>query len=139
MAESKVVTATGVSVNTEHGDAINQALERAMADAILACAAEGVTGDDAIRARMRAAYDETLARLTEPETAPGGGDLAAQNQGLQLLQQLPVMDAIGVACSFLLHCSYNHRQAFRRVMNEKVVREGFGGVSLLKIFMRASQ
>lgn len=61
-----------------------------------------------------------------------------QNQALQLLQGLPVADAIGAACSFLLHCAYNHRTEFRRVMNEKVLREGFSGISLLQLFNRVS-
>lgn len=56
-----------------------------------------------------------------------------------ILQRLPIGDAIGAACSFLLHCAYNHRVEFRRVMNEKVIREGFSGVSLLEVFKRVSQ
>lgn len=65
--------------------------------------------------------------------------LAQQAQGLKMLQSIPVADAIGVACSFLLHCAYNHRTEFRRVMNEKVVREGFSGISLLDVFKRHSK
>lgn len=68
-----------------------------------------------------------------------GDRVQTQTEGLRLLQRLPVTDAIGVACSFLLHCAYNHRDAFRRVMNEKVVREGFSGVSLLEVFKRVSR
>ena len=61
-----------------------------------------------------------------------------QIQALKVLQGLPVSDAIGAACSFLLHCAYTHRTEFRRVMNEKVVREGFSGISLLEVFKRES-
>lgn len=61
-----------------------------------------------------------------------------QHQVMQLLSGLPIGDAIGAACSFLLHCAYNHRVEFRRVMNEKVIREGFSGVSLLDVFKRVS-
>ena len=62
-----------------------------------------------------------------------------QHQGLKMLQGMPVADAIGIACSFLLFCAYNHRTEFRRVMNERVVREGFSGISLLEVFKRESR
>lgn len=65
--------------------------------------------------------------------------IVAQNAALQLLISLPLSDAIGAACSFLLHCSFNHREVFRRVMNERVIREGFSGMSLLEQFKRASK
>jgi hypothetical protein len=70
------------------------------------------------------------------EADPNG--LALQHQALQTLTALPVGLAIGAACSFLLYCAYNHRVEFRRVMNDKVIREGFRGVSLLDIFKRVS-
>ena len=63
----------------------------------------------------------------------------AQAQALKVLVNLPVGDAIGAACSFLLHCATNHRVEFRRVMNEKVIREGFSGISLLEVFKRESR
>ncbi len=66
-------------------------------------------------------------------------DVVAQNAALQLLIKLPLADAIGAACSFLLHCANNHRTEFRRVMNERVVREGFRGISLLEVFKRQSR
>lgn len=62
-----------------------------------------------------------------------------QNEALRLLSSLPVGDAIGAACSYLLHCALNHRAEFRRVMNERVIREGFRGISLLDVFKRESQ
>jgi len=65
--------------------------------------------------------------------------LELQAQALKVLQGLPVEDAIGAACSFLLYSSYNHRIQFRRVMNEKVIREGFSGISLLEQFNRVSK
>jgi hypothetical protein len=71
--------------------------------------------------------------------SPDQASLAAQNMVLQILMDMSVGDAIGAACSFLLHCAYNHRVEFRRVMNEKVVREGFTGISLLEVFKRVSQ
>jgi len=71
-----------------------------------------------------------------PELTVDHASIMAQTQALQVLQRLPVTDAIGAACSFLLHCAYNHRDAFRRVMNEKVVREGFTGISLIQLFNR---
>lgn len=62
--------------------------------------------------------------------------LAAQTAAVQVLAQLPVHDAMGAACSFLLSCAYNHQEMFRRVMNEKVIREGFTGISLIQLFKR---
>lgn len=58
--------------------------------------------------------------------------VAAQHTALKALQSLPVEDAIGAACSFLLHCSYQHTEMTRRVLNEKVIRHGFRGISLLE-------
>lgn len=72
-------------------------------------------------------------------SSPEGQSVVRQNEALMILEKLPVGDAIGAACSFLLHCAYNHTTEFRRVMNEKVIREGHGGVSLLTIFKRMSQ
>jgi hypothetical protein len=82
--------------------------------------------------------------LSKTLSAPRGAPLpqseaVLQNQLLTMLTDLPVGTAIGVACSFLLHCSYNHHVEFRRVMNEKVIREGFRGMSLLEMFKRESQ
>lgn len=68
-----------------------------------------------------------------------GQRIIAQNAALKVLTELPVGEAIGAACSFLLHCAYNHRTEFRRVMNEKVIREGFSGISLLEVFKRVSK
>jgi hypothetical protein len=62
--------------------------------------------------------------------------LASQMAAVRVLSQMPVADAMGAACSFLLSCSYNHREMFRRVMNEKVIREGFTGISLIELFKR---
>ncbi len=71
-----------------------------------------------------------------PELTIDHASIMAQTQALQVLQRLPVTDAVGAACSFLLHCAYNHRDVFRRVMNEKIVREGFTGISLIQLFNR---
>jgi hypothetical protein len=65
--------------------------------------------------------------------------LAQQHDLLRAMVALPVAEAIGAACSFLLHCAYNHQTEFRRVMNEQVIREGFRGVSLLDVFKRVSR
>lgn len=72
-------------------------------------------------------------------SSPEGQSIQRQNEALRVLSSLPVGDAIGAACSYLLHCAYNHRTEFRRVMNERVVREGFSGISLLDVFKRVSQ
>lgn len=55
---------------------------------------------------------------------------------LKVLQGQTVPNAIGAACSYLLHCAYNEPETLRRVMNEKVVREGFAGISLLQLINR---
>lgn len=70
---------------------------------------------------------------------PEDQSIARQSVALKVLIELPVSDAIGAACSFLLHCAYNHRTEFRRVMNEKVIHEGFSGISLLQVFKRHGQ
>lgn len=62
-----------------------------------------------------------------------------QTIAMKTLLGLPVADAIGAACSFLLHCAYNHQVEFRRVMNERVIQEGFRGLSLLDVFKRVSR
>lgn len=72
-------------------------------------------------------------------SSPEGQSLIRQNEIFRLLTKLSVGDAIGVSCSFLLHCAYNHQTEFRRVMNEKVIREGFSGISLLEVFKRESK
>lgn len=71
-----------------------------------------------------------------PATAPVESNIVAQNEALKLLIALPTGDAIGAAAAFMLHCAHNHRVQFRRVMNEKVIHEGFSGISLLDLFKR---
>jgi len=66
-------------------------------------------------------------------------DADVQNILLRDMIKLPLGTAIGVCCAFLLHCAHNHRTEFRRVMNEKVVRDGFRGISLLEEFKRVSR
>ena len=70
---------------------------------------------------------------------PTDQQIDPQAEALHTLLRLPVEDAIGAACSFLLHCAYNHRPQFRRVMHERVIREGFTGISLLSLFNRVSK
>lgn len=65
--------------------------------------------------------------------------IVAQMRALSALQQLPLPEAIGAACSFLLHCALNHRTMTRRVLNEKVIRSGFRGESLLDVLKRAAR
>jgi hypothetical protein len=62
-------------------------------------------------------------------------------RGLATLQSMPVADALGACCAFLLHCAYedDKRQMFRRVMREPVHKDGFVGISLLEVFRRQSQ
>jgi hypothetical protein len=62
-----------------------------------------------------------------------------QNQAalLRTMLTMPVADAIGAACSYLLHCVYAHPDVLRRVMNEPVVRQGFRGEALIRVIQRA--
>ena len=76
---------------------------------------------------------------SKPPLTKQGPDIAAQTAVLQILYAMPIHDAIGVACSYLLHCSFNHRDTLRAVMNEKIVREGFSGISLLERLRRVCQ
>lgn len=59
MTESTIVSAVGVSSGSLSSDparkALAQLIERAMSDAVLACAEEGITDDDVIRNRMQEA------------------------------------------------------------------------------------
>jgi hypothetical protein len=64
--------------------------------------------------------------------------LVRQSQVAKLLMELPTSEALSVSLAFLLHCAYNHRPMFRRVMREPVHREGFRGISLLEAFKRQS-
>lgn len=62
-----------------------------------------------------------------------------QTAALQMLQKLPKHEALGVACSVLLQASYNNPVQLRRVLNEKVVREGFRGESFAATIARAAR
>jgi hypothetical protein len=73
------------------------------------------------------------------ETLIAPARLARQTEALRVLSSLPVSDALGAACSYLLHCGYHHRDELRRVMHEPVIREGFRGMSLLELLTRVSQ
>lgn len=57
----------------------------------------------------------------------------------QILLAMPLGDRLGVACAILLDAAFNHRTEFRRVMLERVHREGFSGISLLRVFQRQSE
>jgi len=70
------------------------------------------------------------------DVVEGQDDVRLQMNMLKMLVDLPLPTAIGVCCSFLLHCALNHHEVLRRVMNEKVVRTGFTGESLLQVINR---
>lgn len=63
-------------------------------------------------------------------------DIGDQMAALKVLQGLTMQNAIGAACSYLLHCAMKHPELTRRVLNEKVIREGFRGMSLLETLTR---
>lgn len=77
-------------------------------------------------------------RFQQPtEAADLNQSLAMQRDLIFMMTSLPVRDSIGVACSYLLYAAMNHQTELRRAMNEKVVREGFRGESLLETIQRA--
>lgn len=65
--------------------------------------------------------------------------LERQAQLLKVMIGMPVSDSIGVALSYLLQCSYDHPDVLRRVLNERVVREGFRGESMLTVLTRSAR
>lgn len=62
--------------------------------------------------------------------------IAEQMAALDTLRHLNRPDAVGAACSYLLLVAQLDPEMLRKVLNEKVVREGFRGVSLLETFNR---
>jgi hypothetical protein len=54
----------------------------------------------------------------------------------QTVMDLPAHQAIGIACSVLLHYALERPDLMRKVLHEPVVREGFRGKSLLKTLTR---
>ncbi len=64
------------------------------------------------------------------------GDLPAQSAILKQMLVMNPPDAIGAALAYLLLQSAEHPAVVRRVLNEKVVREGFAGVSMLTVLNR---
>lgn len=66
-------------------------------------------------------------------------EITNQAAMLAALIQLPTGTAIGVCLSYLLHCAYNHHEIFRRVINEKVVQQGFVGESMISVLTRLSR
>jgi hypothetical protein len=67
-----------------------------------------------------------------------GPDMALQMGLLTALQAAPTQEAVGVCCAYLLHCADTQPEMVRRVLRERVVREGFSGVSLLTVLTRVS-
>jgi hypothetical protein len=66
-------------------------------------------------------------------------DIAAQMAALKLMLSLPTADAIGACCSFLLQASMDHPQSVRAVLNERIIREGHSGISLLEHLQRIAK
>lgn len=65
--------------------------------------------------------------------------VAQENAAMGILVGLPLDLAIGAACSYLLWAAENHRDETRAVLNERVVREGFSGQSLLATLNRVAR
>lgn len=55
---------------------------------------------------------------------------------LRLLHKLPANSCIGAAITLLIEYAEKYPDEFRRIMNERVIREGFTGISLLEYFNR---
>lgn len=72
-------------------------------------------------------------------TRPSPSGLDRQAQLLKAMIRMPVADSIGVSLSYLLQCAYDHPDVLRRVLNERVVREGLRGESMLTVLARAAR
>lgn len=68
--------------------------------------------------------------------SPDDMRLAMQTQYAKGMLEMPPQDGIGVALSYLLMASYQHPEMLRVVLNEKVVKEGFRGVSMIETLNR---
>jgi hypothetical protein len=75
------------------------------------------------------------ARQAVTET-PDDARLAMQVQYAKGMLEMAPQDGIGVALSYLLMASMRHPEMLRRVLNEQVIREGFGGVSMIETLNR---
>lgn len=62
--------------------------------------------------------------------------LAMQTQFAKGMLEMSPQDGIGVALSYLLLMSYRQPEMLRKVLNEKVVREGFRGMSMIETLKR---
>lgn len=67
---------------------------------------------------------------------PSDVDLTMQVQYAKGMLAMKPEHGIGVALSYLLMASCEHPDMLRRVLNEKVVREGFTGVSMIETLTR---
>lgn len=55
---------------------------------------------------------------------------------LQMITDLPLSDQLGVAIAIMIDAAERQPEVFRRVMNEKIIREGFTGISAWEHFRR---
>ncbi len=75
--------------------------------------------------------------MGKPVTASAKENIANQMAMCEmLLHSGSVGDSVGAACSYLLYVANLQPDVLRRVMNEKIIREGFMGVSLLETIQR---
>ncbi len=58
---------------------------------------------------------------------------------LNMLEQLPVHEALGITAAVFLKASFEQPDMLRRILNEQVVREGFRGESLITVLTRAAR
>lgn len=66
-------------------------------------------------------------------------EISIQAEALAKLQSLPSNLAIAVCLSYLLYHSENHHEVFRKLLNEKVVRNGFQGESMINVLNRGAK
>lgn len=66
----------------------------------------------------------------------GEPNLPLQIQFAQGMLEMAPQDGIGMALSYLLMMSIQQPEMLRTVLNEKVVREGFVGVSMIETLNR---
>lgn len=66
-------------------------------------------------------------------------DYQLQAQMLQALVGIGSANAAGVACSLLLFLAENEPTMLRRVLNERVIRNGLSGDNLLNTLQRVAR
>lgn len=70
---------------------------------------------------------------------PEDARLAMQTRYAKSMLEMTPQDGIGIALSYLLMAAGQYPDMLRTVLNEKVVRDGFRGVSMIETLNRISR